>query len=127
MQLIVPTAKKVAEHIQKKNFRPTELWEPPVNLRMGTWYLAQLTHKFGGNILLAAAAYNAGPHFVVAWTIKRDKMPLDEFVEEIFHTETRHYVKRVFQSYAMYSYLYRDRMPAILPPIKVEKSNKIDF
>lgn len=46
-------------------------FEPLQALRESASYLAELRTTFGGNLGLAAAAYNAGPHAVEAWTSGR--------------------------------------------------------
>jgi len=37
------------------------LFDPWLNLHAGAWYLRQLLDRFGGDMLLALRAYNAGP------------------------------------------------------------------
>ncbi len=51
--------------------------------------------RFGGNEVLATAAYNAGPHRVDAWL--PDGGPIDAriWIENIPFNETRRYVRRV--------------------------------
>ncbi len=42
-------------------------WDPSENLNAGAAYLAGLLQRYGGNVSLALAAYNAGPGAVSRW------------------------------------------------------------
>jgi hypothetical protein len=52
-------------------------FEPLQALRESASYLAELRTTFGGNLGLAAAAYNAGPGAVEAWLAKRGYLPFE--------------------------------------------------
>ena len=60
-------------------------FEPLLALRESASYLRELRTTFGGNLGLAAAAYNAGPGRVEAWLAGRGGLP----------AETRAYVRAV--------------------------------
>ena len=51
--------------------------------------------RFNGSPVLAAAAYNAGPHRVSRWLPDSGDMPASLWVERIPFRETRRYVRRV--------------------------------
>jgi soluble lytic murein transglycosylase len=86
-------------------YRPELLVNPAQNLRMGAHYLERILGRFGGQIALAAAAYNAGPHAVSRWLGSGERLPLDVWVARIPYTETRKYVTRVVGNFARYAYL----------------------
>jgi soluble lytic murein transglycosylase-like protein len=65
----------------------SDAYDPAPNIAGGTRYLAQLLQRFGGDLPLALAAYNAGPEAVA-----NGKIP----------AETRDYVASVLASYARY-------------------------
>jgi hypothetical protein len=52
-------------------------FEPLQALRESASYLSELRTTFGGNLGLAAAAYNAGPGAVEAWLVGRRSLPAE--------------------------------------------------
>lgn len=104
LQIMPLTGRRIARALGVRGFRLDQLFEPTVNIRFGAWYLGRLVRKFGGQLALAAAAYNGGPHNVVQWLAARAATAdLDEFVEEIPMRETRLYVKKVVGLAARYA------------------------
>ncbi len=106
MQIILPTGQKAARELKIRRFTADQLFEPGLNVRLGSWYLAKLLEEFGGKVHLALAAYNAGPHMVKKWLAGGNPISDDEFVENIPYTETRNYVIRVMTSAQVYRSLY---------------------
>jgi soluble lytic murein transglycosylase len=107
MQILPPTGLKIARQLGLPSFEEKLLFEPEFNLRLGTWYLAQLLQEFSGKLPLALAAYNAGPHVVKEWVSRLKNFREDEFIENIPYSETRNYVIRVLNSFQAYRFLYR--------------------
>ena len=71
-----------------------------------TPYLNRMLDRYDGSMPLAVAAYNAGPGNIDKWigTIG-DPRVMDndiEWLEKIPFKETRNYVQRVLESYAVY-------------------------
>ncbi|TMA32486.1 MAG: lytic transglycosylase domain-containing protein [Deltaproteobacteria bacterium] len=66
MQLMPPTAQWLAG---ETSMRPAHLFNPVLNIELGTSYLAQLMANFGSDLNQALIAYNAGP--AVAKSLKR--------------------------------------------------------
>ncbi len=102
MQLMPETAEKVARRLGLSSAFREELFRPNLNIRLGTAYLGELLQQFGGKIIYAVAAYNAGPHVVNRWIGQFGDRDPEEFVEFIPYRETRRYVKRVLTSYHVY-------------------------
>jgi soluble lytic murein transglycosylase len=106
-QVMMPTAREVARWLRiKERLTAERLHDPDLNVQLGATYLARLMRRFNGNLALALAAYNAGGGAVGGWLKASERSDLDEFIEEIPVSETRHYVKRVLRSYAAYQLLY---------------------
>ena len=106
MQLLVPTANSMAKKYVSKTsmVTPTLLYEPPLNIELGTAYMKDQLAKFG-RIEYMAVAYNAGPGRVPQW---RATLPaeIDEFVEAIPFKETEGYVQGMIRNTAQYRRLY---------------------
>jgi soluble lytic murein transglycosylase len=105
MQLMPDTARFVAQELGHPLAEVAALWEPPVNVALGSRYLAQLHARFR-DPLLAIAAYNAGPHRVQRWVAERPRADMEEFVDQIPFDETRGFAKRVYTSWHHYRRLY---------------------
>ena len=96
MQLLPATAKRVARGAGLTYTGRASLYEPDVNLTLGTQYLADLLERFDGSLPFAAAAYNTGEHRVERWRPPGDK-DAAIWVENIPYTETRLYVQKVLK------------------------------
>jgi soluble lytic murein transglycosylase len=105
LQMIPPTSARVAAGA-KLPFAPEDLYDPETNVRLGALYIGALFKKFGGQVPLAAGAYNAGPRAMSKWCEQHGGRPTDEFVELIAFAQTREYAKRVTALYARYRFLY---------------------
>lgn len=103
MQIMPSTAKYVAE--QMKVDMNLSLNDPTTSIDLGQNYLSYLANKpyIKGNIVLLAAAYNAGPGNAKRWS-KNPAMFDDPlyFIETIPFSETRDYVMNVMTNYWMY-------------------------
>jgi soluble lytic murein transglycosylase len=120
MQLLERTGKSNAQDLAIPHFERSMLYEPAMNVLLGSHYLAKLIARYHGQAVPAIAAYNAGEHYVDTWlkrAAKADKtVELDWFVEDIPIDQTRNYVKRVVSNWARYSYLERPNgWPVELP------------
>jgi soluble lytic murein transglycosylase len=107
MQIIPQTGFEIAESLQLTEFKSEDLYQPLINVRFGTHYLAQLLKQFSRNLVQTVSAYNAGPEAVERWKSQRSSRPCDEFIEEIPYRETHNYVMKVMRSF----WNYRDNLP----------------
>jgi soluble lytic murein transglycosylase len=96
MQLLPSTAQGIADHTGGTRYKPSDLYDPEINVRYGAWYLRHLLNKYG-NERLALAAYNAGQDNVDKWLTTG---------EGIAFPETRAYVKRVEELKKLYRRIY---------------------
>lgn len=115
MQIMPETGEKVANGLGMKPPNRDGLFDPETNIKIGARYLGSLLKRFNGDIVLAVAAYNAGPQAASRWA-KNIGGETDEFIESIPYNETRYYVKKVLKSYSEFIRLYGDgkRGPALL-------------
>ncbi len=103
-QLMAPTARRMARSL-KVSYSRARLFEPDYNLRLGSYYLANLLGMFG-KAEYAVAAYNAGENRVMQWTAGQNYEELPEFVESIPITQTREYVQIVLRNAGLYRRIY---------------------
>lgn len=96
MQLMPTTGARTAAELGLPWAGLTTLTDPRSNIRLGTKYLAKMLERFDGNVVLATAAYNAGPNKVDEW-LPRSEHALDAriWIENIPYDETRAFVRRV--------------------------------
>ncbi|MEI7035478.1 transglycosylase SLT domain-containing protein [Fulvimonas yonginensis] len=104
MQLLPSTAARVARQNGLDWGGAASLYDPAVNIMLGTRYLAQMAARFNGAPWLASAAYNAGPNKVQEWLDARGTLPPDLFVATIPYRETRDYVARVMAFAVIYDW-----------------------
>ena len=105
MQLLVPTGMLTAKKYGvDRAVSEQSLYEPRLNIQLGTAYLREQMDKFG-RIEYVAAAYNAGPMRAVQW---RASLPaeMDEWAEAVPFKETRGYVQGVVRNRMQYERLY---------------------
>jgi peptidoglycan lytic transglycosylase len=96
MQLLPATAKGIAARTGGSRFEVSDLYDPEINIRYGTWYLRHLLDKYGSE-RLALAAYNAGQANVDRWRARGLGIPFPE---------TRTFVDRVESLKSTYRHAY---------------------
>lgn len=108
MQLLIPTARAMARKYSPEVTAITAetLFQPALNIELGTAYIRDQYDKFG-RVEFVAVAYNAGPGRVGQWTATLPS-EIDEFVEEIPFKETKGYVQGIIRNSAQYRRLYDD-------------------
>lgn len=102
MQLMPGTAKLVSRRAGEQYPGNRALLSARTNIQTGTRYMAKLFKQFKGNLLLATAGYNAGPHRAISWQHPTDAIPGDLWIETIPIEETRDYVKNIMTYQAIY-------------------------
>ncbi len=95
MQVMPRTARYLASELGEDPPGVADLLDPAVNLRYGSVYLDRMLDRFDGNLLTAAAAYNAGPTRAEGWLRDNAGQPGPVWVENITYGETRDYVKSI--------------------------------
>jgi soluble lytic murein transglycosylase-like protein len=110
MQIMPDTGKRLG-------FEPAQLRDPEVSMAAGQKYLGQLLEMdlVESDVLMAAAAYNAGPGSLQKW--KKASRAGDDalmFLETLPAKETRQFVKRVLAAY----WIYQERLGQDTPTLK---------
>jgi soluble lytic murein transglycosylase len=106
LQLMLPTANDMAKKTGRGTVAPRDLFQPAVNIELGTMFMKVLSESYDGHAALIIGGYNGGRGNIDKWLKDRGRMPLDLWVEEIPFAQTREYVKRVTTSYWVYHWLY---------------------
>jgi soluble lytic murein transglycosylase len=101
MQLLPETAKGIALRTGGHRFVVSDLRDPEINVRYGSWYLDHLRQQYDGDLTLALAAYHAGQGNVDRWQRNGGGI---EF------PETRAYVDEVERVRQVYARAYRDEL-----------------
>ena len=96
MQLIESTAK--LEGLKKNE----SLFDPKVNIRLGSKHIARLLKKYDGEKIYAIAGDNAGGTAVKRWRTRHPELSAHEWVEQISYPETKKYVKKVIAAESYY-------------------------
>ena len=101
MQLLPETAKGIAVRTGGGKFVVSDLRNPEINVRYGSWYLDHLRSRYDGDMRLALAAYHAGPGSVDEWLAQGSG---------IVFPETRNYLDEVERVRQVYAKAYRDEL-----------------
>ncbi len=111
MQVLPSTAAGIAKRLGLAWRGGESLYEPELNIQLGTAYLREMEDKYGMTYV-AIAAYNAGPAPVARWQSQRPGMDADFWIETISYKETRDYVARILAFSVIYDWrLNRSAMP----------------
>ena len=105
MQIIPETAANISRRFSIDYDEVDDLYNPEINIKIGTKYLSWLLKKFDNTLEYVLAAYNAGPSRVNRWKKKYPISNADLFIEKIEFEQTRTYVKKVLFHYYVYKIL----------------------
>ena len=104
MQLMDSTGQEIAKGLNM-TIDNDDLFEPEINIKLGTKYISRMLQKYE-NTELALAAYNAGSGNVDSW-INSGKIKADgSDAENIPFKETNNYVRKILKDYRIYKELY---------------------
>ena len=108
MQLMPATAAEMARAVGASDHSRARVFQDwQYNATLGSEYLARMAQRFDGNIVMMAAAYNAGPSRPSRWMSRfgdprRGGIDVVDWIEHIPFNETRNYVMRVAESLPVY-------------------------
>jgi soluble lytic murein transglycosylase len=94
MQMVPSTASAVARRWHLASPGRDGLFDPSIAVPLGAAYLRELLDRYGEQLTLSLAAYDAGPAAVARW-VPRKPMDADVWIENIPYNETRGYVQHI--------------------------------
>lgn len=119
MQLLPATGRDTARKIGL-SASPLDLFDPSINVALGSAYLGRLIDAYDGSYIQAIAAYNAGVRNVGNWRDDYGPPPANvagavDWIENIPFGETRNYVQRVLENVQVYRQLSTPSQAVALP------------
>ena len=75
-QILPGTGIEIAGNLGIDNYSTEMLYDPAINVRMGTYYFRQLLKRFCGDYKIAASAYNWGPTHIARRISKGERLPV---------------------------------------------------
>lgn len=119
MQMQPATAAAVAKRWHLPVPNRDRLFDPAVAVPLGAVYVRELLDRYGNQLDLCLAAYNAGPLSVARW-LPRQSVDADIWIENIPYGETRSYIQHVFEhivAFAAVRGAEPPRLSALLPAV----------
>jgi soluble lytic murein transglycosylase len=104
LQMMPDTARRTARAWKQPKPTDDALFDPKVAIVLGAAQLRTLLDRFGGQTLVALAAYNAGPNAAGRW-IPPQPVEADVWIENIPYNETRTYVQRILWHNLVFNWL----------------------
>jgi soluble lytic murein transglycosylase-like protein len=111
LQFIITTARDIGRDVGLLDVDPEDLYDPRIIIRLGAKYISELAAQFAGDRYRVAAAYNAGPKQVALWSRMQPAPGDDYFLTAVNFDETKHYVRKVMNSYERYAEIYGSAGP----------------
>ncbi|MBX7172290.1 MAG: transglycosylase SLT domain-containing protein [Pyrinomonadaceae bacterium] len=108
LQLVLDTALKYNKQAGFPNLKDDELYNPTINIAIGSIYIGELKKEFDNLYEAVAASYNGGEDNAARW-LNRSK-PKDPaiFTAEVGFAESKAYVFKVMGNYRVYRELYTE-------------------
>jgi soluble lytic murein transglycosylase len=110
MQLTPATAQYIANKSGGTAFRVSDLGTAQVNIAYGAFYLRYLMERYGDDVPLVLAAYNAGEGNVDKWIAQARAKDKALDIGAIPFGETRSYVTKVLDARRQYRSQYRSEL-----------------
>jgi soluble lytic murein transglycosylase len=119
MQMQPATANAVAKRWHLPRPSRDSLFDPTIAVPLGAAYVRELLDRYGNQLDLSLAAYNAGPLSVARW-LPAHPVDADVWIENVPYAETRAYVQHILEHIVAFA-VVRDaeppRLSALLPPV----------
>jgi soluble lytic murein transglycosylase len=130
-QIMPSTGRELSRRLHIRPYSTGRLFQPQVNLQLGTYYLRSVADSVDGRWEAALAAYNAGLSRAKDWSTWGEFREAAEFVETVPFTQTREYIQIVLRNADIYRQLYAAPETAAVkrpapPASRVSYSDGID-
>ena len=109
MQISAIAAREWATANAIPNFEPDQLFDPKINLEIGSWYLGKAMQRWNNQddaVPFALAEYNAGHSRVDRWvrvaSQRNPQLNAQVFQDSIDFPSTAHYVRTILARYDFY-------------------------
>jgi soluble lytic murein transglycosylase len=106
LQLTIDAAQRYGPRAGLKQVSDDSLYQPGINIALGTEYMAELSRMFAGLAEAIAASYNGGEDNVVRWLGRTNQSDAGVFTAEVGFTESKNYIFKVMSNYRAYRQLY---------------------
>jgi soluble lytic murein transglycosylase len=106
LQLTIDAAQKYGARAGLKQVTDDSLYQPAINIAVGTEYMAELSRMFAGLAEAIAASYNGGEDNVARWLGRTNQSDAGVFAAEVGFGESKNYVFKVMSYYRAYRQLY---------------------
>lgn len=120
MQLVPSTASAIARRWHLSAPGRDGLLDPAIAVPLGAAYLRELLDRYGEQLVLSLAAYNAGPAAIGRW-LPPGPMDADVWIENIPYNETRSYVQHILEhivAFASVRGAEAPRLDILLTPVE---------
>ncbi len=112
LQFIITTARDIGREVGIVEVSPDDLYDPRIIIRLGAKYISTLSQRFHDDHYNVAGAYNAGPNQVALWSRLAPGAGDDFYLSSVNFDETKHYIRKVMNSYRRYREIYGNGAPA---------------
>ncbi|MFA9398960.1 MAG: lytic transglycosylase domain-containing protein [Clostridiaceae bacterium] len=107
MQITDSTAAWICEEMGIEGYENEMLYDPEFNIKLGCWYIKNLSSEFDGDPVLVLAAYNGGRTNVNKWLLDESYSKNGKTLDVIPFKETDKYINKVKVNYSMYKWIYK--------------------
>jgi soluble lytic murein transglycosylase len=104
------------------------LFDPAIAVPFGAAFVRELLDRYGNQLDLSLAAYNAGPVSVARW-LPAQPVDADVWIENIPYTETRGYVEHVLEHIVAFSAVRGaepPRLSSLMGPVNADAGSHAD-
>ena len=108
LQLVYDTALKYNGKAGFPQMQADDLYQPAINIAIGSVYIAELKTEFNGMYEAIAASYNGGEDNAARWLARSNPKDAGVFASEVGFAETKNYVFKVMNNYRVYRELYTE-------------------